>query len=120
MFSVLGATISTNYYEFIFFRVITGFAVGGEYTAIFAAVDEFIPPKNRGYADVVIDGTWHLGSCLASLGSLLVYSYWDDPAYSWRVLFLIGAVGAICVIFLRKNIPESPRWLLLKRKFRSA
>jgi hypothetical protein len=35
-----------------------GIGVGGEYTAIFAAIDEFIPPKVRGRVDVILDGTW--------------------------------------------------------------
>ena len=35
--------------------------VGGEYTAIFAAIDELVPPKYRGRIDIIIDGTWHFG-----------------------------------------------------------
>lgn len=51
----------SNYYLFIIFRFITGIGVGGEYTAIFAAIDEFIPPRVRGFTNIVIDGTWHFG-----------------------------------------------------------
>lgn len=38
--------------------VFLGIAVGGEYTAIFAAIDELIPIKDRGKVDIIIDGTW--------------------------------------------------------------
>ena len=70
--SVVGSALSPDYYLFIFFRFLTGYwcilynkiigmGVGGEYTAIFAAVDELIPPIHRGRTDIIIDGTWHFG-----------------------------------------------------------
>jgi MFS family permease len=55
-------------------RFFTGIGVGGEYTAIFAAVDELIPPNVRGRVDIILDGTWHLGSIIASLSTILIYS----------------------------------------------
>ena len=45
--------------------------VGGEYTAIFAAIDELVPPKYRGRIDIIIDGTWHFGSFLASISFII-------------------------------------------------
>lgn len=72
----------TDLYAFCFFRFLTGIGVGGEYTAIFAAIDEFIPPQHRGYTDVVIDGTWHMGSFLASIISILIFSF-SDTRNSW-------------------------------------
>ena len=48
-------------------RLCTGIGVGGEYTGIFAAIDEMIPSTFRGWVDIMIDGTWHLGSLLAYL-----------------------------------------------------
>lgn len=64
-------------------RFFTGIGVGGEYTAIFAAVDELIPSKVRGRVDIVLDGTWAFGGILASLLSLIIYSTYDGNQL-WR------------------------------------
>lgn len=55
-------------------RVLTGVGVGGEYTAIFAAIDEMVPSHLRGRVDIIIDGTWHLGSLLAYIVTLFFCS----------------------------------------------
>lgn len=65
--SVLAITTSQSYEFFAVCRFFTGIhivtiylgiGVGGEYTAIFAAVDEMIPPYVRGRVDIIVDGTW--------------------------------------------------------------
>ena len=50
-----------------------GIGVGGEYTAIFAAIDELIPPHVRGRVDIILDGTWHLGTIISSLATIIIY-----------------------------------------------
>ena len=57
--SVIAITFSPSYEYFAVCRFLTGMAVGGEYTAIFAAVDELIPANVRGRVDIIIDGTWY-------------------------------------------------------------
>jgi len=61
--------------------------------------------------DIILDGTWHLGSLMAYLFTLVFYNL-ETSHVVWRFLFLFGAVGAIPIIFLRNQIPESPRWLI--------
>lgn len=102
-------TLQTDYYLFSLCRFMTGVSVGGEYTAIFAAIDEMVPCAYRGRTDLIIDGSWHLGTMMASLLSLLVYQL---PGSQWRALFLLGALGVLPLFCLRSVIPESPRWLL--------
>ena len=48
-------------------RLLTGISVGGEFTAVFTAIDEFLPPSVRGRADIIIDSSWHLGGALVSI-----------------------------------------------------
>jgi MFS family permease len=48
IFSVIGSSFSLTFYELTAFRFLTGVSVGGEYTAIFAAIDEFVPAYVRG------------------------------------------------------------------------
>ena len=50
----------------------TGISVGGEYTAIFAAIDEIIPKKLRGRVAIIIDGGWHIGSFLAIIINIFI------------------------------------------------
>lgn len=96
---------------FIFSRFLTGLSVGGEFTAIFTAVDEFLPPKYRGRVNIGIDGTWHLGGTLASLLTMAV-----GQTTHWRYMFLFGILGILSLFIMRRTVPESPRWLLLKNR----
>jgi MFS family permease len=120
--SILTTSFAINIYMFFICRFFTGISVGGEYSSIFAAIDELIPPSIRGRADLIIDGTWHFGSFLASIISFLVLNNGNKVSENllMRVLFSLGAIAIIPVIYMRKYIPESPRWLLYKRKFKEA
>lgn len=95
-------------------RFVTGMGIGGEYAAINSAIDELIPKDYRGRVDVAINGSFWVG---AALGSLLTIPLLDpkviDPAIGWRLAFGIGAVLAIGILFVRRNVPESPRWLFI-------
>ena len=73
-----------------------------------------MPPNYRGRVNIGIDGTWHLGGTLASLLTLLV-----DEEY-WRYMFLLGWLGILALVIMRRNVPESPRWLLLKGRNQQA
>ncbi len=93
-------------------RFIAGAGIGGEYAAINSAIDELIPAKYRGRVDIAVNGTYWGGALLATVVSLLVIN--NLPyAYSWRVAFLVGPALGFLVIFVRRNLPESPRWLVM-------
>jgi MFS family permease len=95
-------------------RFFTGAGIGGEYAAINSAIDELIPAKYRGRIDVVINGSFWIG---AAVGALLTLPLLDptrvDPAIGWRLAFGLGAVLAVGVLLVRRNVPESPRWLFI-------
>jgi MFS family permease len=94
-------------------RFITGFGLGGEFSAIHSAIDEFIPSRFRGRIDGFITASWNLGSIFASLvGMYLLSSFPEEKA--WRHAFLFGGSLAILIVFIRFFIPESPRWLISK------
>src|SRR5690606_22365744 len=63
---------STGFWMFVFFRAITGAGIGGEYSAINAAIDELLPARVRGRADLAINGTYWLGAALGALGTLVL------------------------------------------------
>ncbi|ROQ39482.1 putative MFS family arabinose efflux permease [Frondihabitans sp. PhB188] len=95
------------------FRFVAGLGIGGEYAAINSAIDELIPAKYRGRVDIAINGTYWGG---AALGAATNYFFLNHDIFAvnvgWRLAFFIGPVLGILIIFLRRNIPESPRWLM--------
>jgi MFS family permease len=95
-----------------FARFISGMGIGGEYGAINSAIDELIPAKNRGQVDIAVNGTYWAGAFLATLVTLAV-EHNLPVSYSWRVAFLTGPALGVVILFIRKNLPESPRWLLM-------
>jgi MFS family permease len=93
-------------------RFIAGMGIGGEYAAINSAIDELIPAKYRGRVDIAVNGTYWFGAFLASVLTVAVVNHLS-PSVSWRVAFLIGPALGFVILFVRKNLPESPRWLLM-------
>jgi MFS family permease len=113
----LVATVATglswNFASFLLFRLITGAGIGGEYGAVNSAVQELIPARRRGHTDLAINGSFWLGAGLGALGSLVVLDPARlPPAWGWRLAFVIGGLLAGVVIWVRRYIPESPRWLI--------
>jgi len=92
-------------------RFIAGMGIGGEYAAINSAIDEMIPAHYRGRVDIAINGTYWGGALLGTLAELIILNHLPDT-WSWRIGFLIGPVLAIAIIYVRRNLPESPRWLV--------
>jgi MFS family permease len=111
--SVLTA-FSMNFVWFIVCRFITGAGVGGEYSAIHSAVDELIPARVRGAVDLIIGGSYWIGTIVGSLASVLLLNPEIFPLnVGWRVAFGLAAVMGIAILLVRRNVPESPRWLFL-------
>src|SRR4051794_10549252 len=111
--SVATAFSFTVWYFFLF-RALTGFGIGGEYSAINTAIDELIPARNRGRVDLAINGSFWVGAAIGSVASLL---FLDKALFSanvgWRLAFAIGAVLGLGILLVRRNVPESPRWLFI-------
>ena len=93
-------------------RVIAGAGIGGEYAAINSAIDEMIPAKYRGRVDLAVNGTYWAGAILGTIVTLWVLNN-VAPSLGWRYAFLVGPVLALVIIYVRRNLPESPRWLIM-------
>ncbi len=111
--STAATALSWNLASFTICRAITGAGIGGEYTAITSAIDELIPARVRGTANLVIGSTFWIG---VICGSLVAVSFLSDSVFGlrlgWRFAMLSGVPIALVVLLLRKHVPESPRWLL--------
>jgi len=110
----LSATAATAFTwdlpSFMFMRFLTGAGIGGEYSAINSAIQELIPARRRGWTDLVINGSFWVGAAMAGGVSILLL----DPTLlpvdlGWRLAFFTGAAIGLVILFLRRNIPESPR-----------
>jgi len=93
-------------------RFISGMGIGGEYAAINSAIDELIPAKFRGRVDIAVNGTYWAGAIIGTLGTY-VFLNQLDPGIGWRVAFLLGPVLGLVIIFVRRHLPESPRWQVM-------
>jgi len=93
-------------------RFIAGAGIGGEYAAINSAIDELIPARFRGRVDIAVNGTYWAGAFIASVLTVAVIKHLD-VSYSWRIGFLFGPILGFVIIFVRRNLPESPRWLVM-------
>lgn len=95
-----------NFGFLLFFRFLTGLGLGGELPAASTLVSEFSPAKSRGRMVVLLESFWAWGWIIAALIAYLLIPY-----YGWRIGFFLGGVPALYAAFLRKGIPESPRYL---------
>src|SRR5881227_1453959 len=114
----LGGSIATGFsfsvWWFILFRAVTGAGIGGEYSAINSAVDELIPARVRGTVDLIINGSYWIGTAVGACLSVLLL----DPSIfarnvGWRVSCFLAAIFGIAILLVRRNVPESPRWMVI-------
>jgi MFS family permease len=95
-------------------RFFTGAGIGGEYAAINSAIDELIPARVRGRVDLIINGSFWLGSAAGSVAALLFLDTAIFPKdLGWRLAFGIGASLGLAITVVRRKVPESPRWLFI-------
>ncbi len=108
------SAFSWSFASYAFFRALTGAGIGGEYAAINSAIDELIPARLRGRVDLIINSTYWIGAALGSAATAVLLNPNFLPVWlGWRFAFGIGATLGLVVVFFRRWIPESPRWLMI-------
>jgi MFS family permease len=106
-------SLSWNLTSFAAFRFLTGAGIGGEYSAVNSAIDELIPARFRGRIDLMINGSFWLGALAGAASTGLILDTRIFPIdVGWRLGFGIGAIIGLVILYLRRFIPESPRWLI--------
>ncbi len=102
----LAAAAAQDMIQLNWARFVMGLGLGAEIVVGYSTLTEFVPPKSRGrwlafMAFLVVCG----------LPATALIAYFVIPNFGWRPMFVIAGLGALVVWYLRKNLPESPRWL---------
>jgi MFS transporter, putative metabolite:H+ symporter len=105
-FASLAAAFAPSMEVLILLRFVIGIGLGAENVVGHSTLAEFIPPQVRGkwlggMSVFVVSGLPAAGL----IGTLII------PSFGWRAMFVLGGLGALVVWYLRKALPESPRWL---------
>jgi MFS family permease len=100
-------------------RVVAGMGIGGEYAAINSAIDEMIPARYRGRVDLAVNGTYWAGAVIGTLVTLYLLNHLAVGT-AWRVAYVVGPVLALIIIYVRRNLPESPRWQIMHGRQQAA
>jgi putative MFS transporter len=105
----IAAAFAQDMNQLIACRFVQGLGLGAEIVVGYSTLTEFVPPESRGrwlsfMAFLVVAGF----PVTSILGFLII------PTWGWRPMFIIAGIGSLIVWYLRKNLPESPRWLEAK------
>ena len=129
LFALLSG-FSTSYAMLFAFRALFGIGMGGVWAAGMPLALEHWPTHLRGLASGLLQGGWYWGYLLSALTFHYVYplfSRFPDPfsdvagsTLGWRVLFGLGALPALLVLWIRSGVSESPVWLARQRHLRQA
>jgi len=106
----LGAATSQSVLQLLFWRAVLGIGMGGEWASGAVLVGETWPAHLRNKAISIMQSGWAIGYIGAAVLAAWLLSNPDLGNEGWRWLFAAGAVPAVFVLWIRRNIPESPKW----------
>src|SRR5712691_10686436 len=96
---------SPNYTTLLIFRALYGIGMGGEWGLGASLAMESLPTETRGLFSGILQQGYAFGYLLAAVVYWLVF-----PHFGWRALFVVGALPALLVIYIRARVPESAVW----------
>jgi MFS transporter, PHS family, inorganic phosphate transporter len=108
--AAVGSALSPSFWVLVFFRFLLGFGVGGDYPVSAVLMSEYANRKDRGKLVGLVFGTQALGLVVGPLIALALLGAGASNNVAWRVMLGLGAVPAAAVIYLRRKMPESPRY----------
>jgi MFS family permease len=95
-----------NFWQFVAFRALLGFGMGGEWASGAALVSETWPTEHRGKALGLMQSGWAVGYAIAAAVNALV-----QPAFGWRAVFFVGILPALFTIWIRRRVKEPEIWI---------
>ncbi|MDQ2724013.1 MAG: MFS transporter [Actinomycetota bacterium] len=106
----LGSAFSPTFLWLILFRVIVGIGIGGDYPVSAVIMSEYANVKDRGRLVAMVFSMQAAGLVIGPLTGIILLALGFSHDTVWRMLFGFGAIPAAAVIYLRRTLPESPRY----------
>src|SRR5450755_2836097 len=106
----LGSALSPSLAILIVFRFVLGFGVGGDYPVSAVLMSEYANRRDRGKLVGLVFSTQALGLIVGPLVALGLLGAGTSSDLTWRLLLGLGAIPAAAVVYLRRRMPESPRF----------
>ena len=117
-FFSLGIVVFGSFVQ-VWLRMIIGTGIGGEISSIKCEIDESMPAQYRGRVDVALNGLpWFGVAVSVLLAFLLVENYRGEQ--DWDMCFMIPGIIDLLIFIFIKEIPESPRWLIIHGRLKEA
>lgn len=108
----LASALAPSFALLVLFRFLTGFAVGGTLPVDYSLLAEFVPTKQRGKFLVYLESFWAIGTIAVALLAWLLFSRFV-PEEAWRWVLAASAIPGLIGYWIRRGVPESPRYLLI-------
>ncbi|HEX6288109.1 MAG TPA: MFS transporter [Herpetosiphonaceae bacterium] len=109
----LASALAPSYGLLVAFRFLTGFAVGGTLPVDYSLLAEYVPAKDRGRFLVYLESFWALGTIAVAAISWFMFARFV-PAEAWRWVLGASAIPGLIGYWIRRRVPESPRYLLIQ------
>ncbi|MEB8800628.1 MFS transporter [Bacillus thuringiensis] len=103
--------LTTTLAMFLVLRFLIGMGLGGELPVASTLVSESVEAHERGKIVVLLESFWAGGWLIAAL-----ISYFVIPKYGWEVAMVLSAVPALYALYLRWNLPDSPRFQKVEKR----
>jgi putative MFS transporter len=111
----LACAFAWDYQSLLVFRTLQGLGLGGEVPVAAVYISEITRAKGRGRFVLLYELIFPIGLVAAG-----VLARWVVPTFGWHYMFLIGAIPALLVLVMQRQLPESPRWLATRGREREA
>jgi MFS transporter, PHS family, inorganic phosphate transporter len=108
--AALGSAVSPNLAVLVAFRFLLGFGVGGDYPVSAVLMSEYSHHRNRGRMVGLVFCAQAVGLIVGPLIAVALLGGGASPGLTWRLLLGLGAVPAAVAVWLRRTMPEPPRY----------
>ena len=114
-FCSLGAATSQSVLQLMFWRVVLGFGMGGEWASGAVLVSETWPAEHRTKAVSIMQSGWALGYIAAAVIAALILDVLSLGPEAWRWLFAVGVLPALFTLWIRRRVQEPEAWVRRRR-----
>ncbi len=108
--AAIGSALAPSLAVLIAFRFLLGFGVGGDYPVSAVLMSEYADGKNRGRMVGLVFSAQAVGLIVGPVIALALLGGGVGPALTWRLLLGLGAIPAAAAVWLRRKMPEPPRY----------